>query len=103
MLLQHTRSEEHTSELQSLRHLVCRLLLAKKTKIIRPRHYTSARTHVPWKTTTLNPRALHDALAICGRGFAESPASRNRQMDLSSRLRVPQIIRPLPPSIALPK
>src|SRR5258705_4455627 len=26
------RSEEHTSELQSLRHLVCRLLLEKKTK-----------------------------------------------------------------------
>src|ERR1035438_4023533 len=25
-LLQHSRSEEHTSELQSLRHLVCRLL-----------------------------------------------------------------------------
>src|ERR1035438_10897994 len=25
------RSEEHTSELQSLRHLVCRLLLEKKT------------------------------------------------------------------------
>src|ERR1035441_5444945 len=30
------RSEEHTSELQSLRHLVCRLLLEKKT------HYTTA-------------------------------------------------------------
>src|SRR5437899_9778861 len=29
----HTRSEEHTSELQSLRHLVCRLLLEKKKKI----------------------------------------------------------------------
>src|SRR5438045_6062788 len=34
-VLQHTsfskiRSEEHTSELQSLRHLVCRLLLEKK-------------------------------------------------------------------------
>src|ERR1035441_10946057 len=27
---QHPRSEEHTSELQSLRHLVCRLLLEKK-------------------------------------------------------------------------
>src|ERR1039458_10605885 len=27
----HSRSEEHTSELQSLRHLVCRLLLEKKT------------------------------------------------------------------------
>src|SRR5262245_65395347 len=26
----HRRSEEHTSELQSLRHLVCRLLLEKK-------------------------------------------------------------------------
>src|SRR5258705_4998020 len=26
------RSEEHTSELQSLRHLVCRLLLGKKDK-----------------------------------------------------------------------
>src|SRR5262245_64026769 len=27
------RSEEHTSELQSLRHLVCRLLLEKKKKV----------------------------------------------------------------------
>src|SRR5262245_65767486 len=27
-----SRSEEHTSELQSLRHLVCRLLLEKKNK-----------------------------------------------------------------------
>src|ERR1035438_10849824 len=27
-----TRSEEHTSELQSLRHLVCRLLLEKKNQ-----------------------------------------------------------------------
>src|SRR5262245_62519496 len=29
---QAVRSEEHTSELQSLRHLVCRLLLEKKKK-----------------------------------------------------------------------
>src|SRR5437899_6583005 len=29
------RSEEHTSELQSLRHLVCRLLLEKKKNIIK--------------------------------------------------------------------
>src|SRR5690554_7164136 len=28
----HTRSEEHTSELQSRPHLVCRLLLEKKNK-----------------------------------------------------------------------
>src|SRR5205814_2896424 len=31
------RSEEHTSELQSLRHLVCRLLLEKKKTTTRPR------------------------------------------------------------------
>src|SRR6476659_11424660 len=31
-----TRSEEHTSELQSLRHLVCRLLLEKKKKNQQP-------------------------------------------------------------------
>src|SRR5439155_3796452 len=31
--LGHTRSEEHTSELQSRGHLVCRLLLEKKKKI----------------------------------------------------------------------
>src|SRR2546429_7244695 len=30
-----TRSEEHTSELQSRLHLVCRLLLEKKKKTIR--------------------------------------------------------------------
>src|SRR5947199_2496476 len=30
--LERGRSEEHTSELQSLRHLVCRLLLEKKKK-----------------------------------------------------------------------
>src|SRR5258708_40332166 len=31
-LLRHLRSEEHTSELQSPDHLVCRLLLEKKKK-----------------------------------------------------------------------
>src|ERR1039458_2875767 len=31
-----SRSEEHTSELQSLRHLVCRLLLEKKSDIGEP-------------------------------------------------------------------
>src|SRR5437899_4667791 len=32
------RSEEHTSELQSLRHLVCRLLLEKKKTEANARH-----------------------------------------------------------------
>src|SRR5690625_7029745 len=37
----HTRSEEHTSELQSRGHLVCRLLLVKKnlTVIIRSKYF----------------------------------------------------------------
>src|SRR2546429_3629698 len=33
LLLRHGRSEEHTSELQSRLHLVCRLLLEKKNKV----------------------------------------------------------------------
>src|SRR5258705_6717391 len=35
--LEKQRSEEHTSELQSLRHLVCRLLLEKKKKTKLPK------------------------------------------------------------------
>src|SRR3989442_11077708 len=38
------RSEEHTSELQSRPHLVCRLLLEKKKKKIQPSYY-STKTH----------------------------------------------------------
>src|SRR5437899_6841562 len=41
------RSEEHTSELQSLRHLVCRLLLEKKKK--KPTHHRNSN---PERTTT---------------------------------------------------
>src|ERR1039458_3781141 len=43
-----TRSEEHTSELQSLRHLVCRLLLENDTA-----------------TAEIYTLSLHDALPIC--------------------------------------
>src|SRR5258705_4817104 len=41
------RSEEHTSELQSLRHLVCRLLLEKKKNnyIDRADHAIAAKQH----------------------------------------------------------
>src|SRR5436853_4835153 len=38
------RSEEHTSELQSLRHLVCRLLLEKKKKIAEHNHTINTST-----------------------------------------------------------
>src|SRR5262245_61125566 len=58
------RSEERTSELQSLRHLVCRLLLAAST-------------------TSLSPLSLHDALPISRR-----PRGRHSQ-PAPSPLRVP--------------
>src|ERR1039458_6228746 len=81
------RSEEHTSELQSLRHLVCRLLLEKK-KIIRAydRSGPRRRITIPAKfngkdlgtasvdvlffffndtaTTEIYTLSLHDALPI---------------------------------------
>src|SRR2546429_2344954 len=38
------RSEEHTSELQSRLHLVCRLLLEKKKKTTAQRHALRCRT-----------------------------------------------------------
>src|SRR2546425_6847846 len=41
------RSEEHTSELQSLAYLVCRLLLEKKKKTyINSRTYSHVSTHI---------------------------------------------------------
>src|SRR5437899_6875506 len=39
------RSEEHTSELQSLRHLVCRLLLEKKKASKSAAMFNGMRTH----------------------------------------------------------
>src|SRR5947199_5766992 len=41
-----SRSEEHTSELQSLRHLVCRLLLEKKKHSIAERSVDPYRSDV---------------------------------------------------------
>src|SRR2546425_8658834 len=38
------RSEEHTSELQSLAYLVCRLLLEKKKQKLERRHMTARTT-----------------------------------------------------------
>src|SRR2546425_3948030 len=48
----HRRSEEHTSELQSLAYLVCRLLLEKKKK-----------THMHWRYLAKNRRRRY--LSTC--------------------------------------
>src|SRR5471030_2443882 len=53
------RSEEHTSELQSLRHLVCRLLLEKKHRVWPqlPRG-SNRRPHAPYAFCILHPVTL---------------------------------------------
>src|SRR3990170_201174 len=61
------RSEEHTSELQSPDHLVCRLLLEKKKR------FKSPRRNGPWTTRT------HE------RGAAEMLCLRSSSMVRSSR------------------
>src|SRR5437899_8721792 len=48
------RSEEHTSELQSLRHLVCRLLLEKKKKK-RKNEEETTKTRTDIRTLTRRP------------------------------------------------
>src|SRR5438046_7369235 len=46
------RSEEHTSELQSLTNLVCRLLLEKKKKIKTQKSYIENKMKLPTSQTT---------------------------------------------------
>src|SRR5690625_5772443 len=48
-----TRSEEHTSELQSRGHLVCRLLLEKKKKISKRMHCNKKQITTSNTTTPL--------------------------------------------------
>src|SRR2546430_5343929 len=52
--VEHRRSEEHTSELQSQSNLVCRLLLEKKKK--RARHYYANSTDDTYDSI----HSLHD-------------------------------------------
>src|SRR5437870_8229532 len=71
-----SRSEEHTSELQSRGHLVCRLLLEKKKKSIH-------------STTGICNRAKHPRLATlnarhhlgCGRNFSATHVHRTCDSD----------------------
>src|SRR5262245_62675745 len=56
-----SRSEEHTSELQSLRHLVCRLLLEKKNKKFEIRKNTEIRMSFRLLPVPLFSKHLHRA------------------------------------------
>src|SRR5471030_2850216 len=100
------RSEEHTSELQSLRHLVCRLLLEKKKIDHRGQHRTAVARHcarqrpsVPAEvaislffffndtaTTEIYTLSLHDALPIWTQASASRCRCRSpRRRAISSR------------------
>src|SRR2546422_5563484 len=57
------RSEEHTSELQSRLHLVCRLLLEKKKK----------------RTADLFPRRLATVVPLAVEGVAQDHPDQNRR------------------------
>src|SRR5471030_3046246 len=56
------RSEEHTSELQSLRHLVCRLLLEKKKKISAVSMATMSKIHRAATCAVFNAVNLADLM-----------------------------------------
>src|ERR1035438_1155473 len=94
------KKEEHTSELQSLRHLVCRLLLEKKRSPVctdTSIGITLVPPYVPLfldlllflfffndtATTEIYTLSLHDALPICRCGFldpaADAELSRQRR------------------------
>src|SRR2546429_4374538 len=53
------RSEEHTSELQSRLHLVCRLLLEKKKKQYHPRRRTDTLRRLTAQNPPSDPLTQH--------------------------------------------
>src|ERR1039458_9230832 len=56
------RSEEHTSELQSLRHLVCRLLLEKKAHVDNKLH--ELRNLMDMREVVLGPQRRHHFFVV---------------------------------------
>src|SRR5687768_17676289 len=49
-----SRSEEHTSELQSRLHLVCRLLLEKKKKKKKTKNIEKSKVEIAWCDSTID-------------------------------------------------
>src|SRR5260363_85539 len=59
------RSEEHTSELQSPDHLVCRLLLEKKKTNTHTRTHTSTHEYTKAYTHAYMHAYLHSYMYVC--------------------------------------
>src|ERR1035438_10402519 len=93
------RSEEHTSELQSLRHLVCRLLLEKKT-ISAPRFDPLSRPLPRRRGGYRGPRPGHRHQRALGHGRTGS--ARLYRLSFFFNDAAPPEIYPLPLHAALP-
>src|ERR1017187_7354784 len=68
----HSRSEEHTSELQSPMYLVCRLLLEKKTYLLRLRSCKSRDACVIASLPSVESETLKTAWFFCSIVFFKS-------------------------------
>src|SRR2546429_1895516 len=69
-----TRSEEHTSELQSRLHLVCRLLLEKKKKMVQ----TIRENHLRQRRAPTLPRSCRFVLPVLRRLSSRGDVARHR-------------------------
>src|ERR1039458_6591547 len=97
-----TRSEEHTSELQSLRHLVCRLLLEKKTRRTR-RTSTMASLGTIGRPHARTPATWLDTLRVRARRPAAPPLFALRSsVFFFLRIRAPPGFHPFPQPGVLP-
>src|SRR4029079_11437379 len=95
------RSEEHTSELQSLAYLVCRLLLEKKT-IPRPVRRAPTPSYI---TRCVTDGRRVSAISISARGVSQRRAVRRflalQLMFFFLKDRAPPEFHPFPPPPAL--
>src|SRR5258708_14229 len=88
----HRRSEEHTSELQSPDHLVCRLLLEKKKQTSSPtRTANTTRATMTFVPHNPNPEPPAQMPSICTRKSDPTVSSRRNTND--TRCSRPYIVR----------
>src|SRR5438093_8676317 len=80
-----TRSEEHTSELQSLTNLVCRLLLEKKKK-----NSTNFTAEGVSKVTRTRAQAPSTTSEHCGAARKECPHPTSAHAAVDGAIRSPQ-------------
>src|SRR5256884_247593 len=83
-----TRSEEHTSELQSRLHLVCRLLLEKKKKLVYTKWYCTLPPQRPTIAPSLTPPLLPVAHHPASSTYSKIPRTRRLTHSLDTTTRV---------------